>query len=73
MSTSQGWVDNIFKNRAPEAITDTDVETDKIAFSQIYKVLLAQWMVFRTFIEVAKKQNGGLLPDNIQRDWLIPS
>ena len=28
-------------------------------------------MVFRTFIEVAKKQNGDLLPNNIKHDWLI--
>jgi hypothetical protein len=57
--------------RAPEDIADADVENEKITFNRIYKVLLARWMVFRTFIEVAKKQNGGLLPNNIKYDWLI--
>jgi hypothetical protein len=71
MSTTDGWVENIFKDRAPEDIVDANVENEKIAFNWIYKVLLARWMVFRTFIEVAKKQNGGLLPNNIKRDWLI--
>jgi hypothetical protein len=71
MSTTDGWVDNIFKDRAPEDIVDANEKNEKIAFNRIYKVLLARWMVFRTFIEVAQKQNGGLLPNNIKHDWLI--
>jgi hypothetical protein len=34
-------------------------------------VLLTRWIVFRTFIEVAKEQNGGALPQDIKHDWLI--
>jgi hypothetical protein len=71
MWTTQGWVINIFKDRAQKDIAVADAENEKIAFNQIYKVLLARWMVFRTFIEVAKKQNGDLLPNNIKHDWLI--
>jgi hypothetical protein len=67
-STTQGWVDNVFKDRSPEDIADADVENEKIAFSRIYKVLLAQWMVFRAFIEVVKKISGGFVPDNIKHD-----
>ncbi|KAF8240566.1 hypothetical protein L208DRAFT_1384366 [Tricholoma matsutake] len=50
---------------------EANEKNEKIAFNRIYKVLLARWMVFRTFIEVAQKQNGGLLPNNIKHDWLI--
>ena len=71
MWTTQGWVTNIFKDRAQKDIAVADAENEKIVFNQIYKVLLARWMVFRTFIEVAKKQNGDLLPNNIKHDWLI--
>jgi hypothetical protein len=49
----------------------TEVENEKIVFNQIYKVLLAWWMVFCAFTKVAKKQNGGLLPNNITHNWLI--
>ena len=71
MSTTDGWVDNIFKDRAPEDIVGANEKNEKIAFNRIYKVLLARWMVFHTFVEVAQKQNGGLLPSNIKHDWLI--
>jgi hypothetical protein len=43
----------------------------EIAFYLLYKVLLARWVVFRTFIEVAREKNSGKLPSTIKRDWLI--
>ncbi|KAH9970961.1 hypothetical protein BGW80DRAFT_1324650 [Lactifluus volemus] len=43
----------------------------EIAFYLLYKVLLARWVVFRTFIEVAREKNSGTLPSTIKRDWLI--
>jgi hypothetical protein len=39
-------------------------ENEEIAFHRLNKVLLAaRWIVFRTFFEVARDQDGGKLPD----------
>jgi len=41
------------------------------AFRRISKVILARWIVFKTFIQVAKELEGVVPQDNIQRDWLL--
>jgi len=48
-----------------------DNKNQSIACSRISKVVLARWIVFKTFIQVAKELEGVVLLDNIQRDWLL--
>lgn len=71
MGTTEGWVEDVFEGRSAEDIGKANNKNEKIAFNRLYKVLLARWIVFRTFIEVARDRNGGKLPDTIKRDWLL--
>ncbi|KAH9964718.1 hypothetical protein BGW80DRAFT_1347450 [Lactifluus volemus] len=68
MKSSPGWVGNIFKD---ENFQDAKVRNEEIAEYRLNKVLLARWIVFRTFIQVARERNRGKLPDTIKRDWLF--
>ena len=71
MLTTEGWVENIFQNPDNNAIKNMNTENEKITVNCIYRVLVAQWMVFQIFIQVAKYTNGGNLPDTIKHDWLF--
>ena len=44
---------------------------ENIAFNRIAKVLIARWIVFRTFIQVSEDLNAGALHDSIKLDWLL--
>lgn len=66
---TSGWTTDIFKNSSETIALNTDNEN--IVSNRIMKVLLARWIVFRTFIQEAKNLNGGVLHDNIRRDWLF--
>lgn len=68
MSASRGWTNDIFK---AEDIQIAKSINEDIAFNRLEKVVLARWIVFRAFIEVAMQQTGGRLPDSIKRDWLL--
>lgn len=68
---SSGWINNIFKDRDPEEVSNANTNNERIAFNRISKVVLARWIVFHTFIQVAKDLNGGVLRDDIRRDWLL--
>jgi hypothetical protein len=70
MSATEGWTDDIFKGPTA-SIQGANAKNEKIALNRLNKVLLARWMVFRTFIEVARDRNAGNLPDTIKRDWLL--
>jgi hypothetical protein len=71
MSTSRGWVDDIFDDHTPKSIKKANDNNEKIAFNRLSKVLLARWIVFRAFLAVAMEQNAGNLPDDVKRDWLL--
>jgi hypothetical protein len=69
MSESSQWTENVFK--VPDR-PDHISTNERIAFRWVFKVLLARWTIFHTFIEVAKEQNvGGELPSDIKHDWLL--
>lgn len=63
-----GWKDNIF--RLPEDRQVEQEETNKtIAHRFLMTVLVARTLVFKRFVEVAKRIRGGL-DDNTKYDWL---
>jgi hypothetical protein len=71
MKDSKDWVDNIFQYDDRIKVGIANESNEGIANRNISKVFSARWIVFDTFIRVAKKLNGGTLPDNIRRDWLL--
>jgi hypothetical protein len=71
MEQSAGWVRNIFKEKDPEKVLEANDRNEKIALRNVSKVFLTRWIVFDTFIQVARELNGGVLPADIQRDWLL--
>jgi hypothetical protein len=71
MSTSPGWIDDIFEDRDPQKFKKDNKNNELISSNRISKVVLARWIVFQTFIQVAKELNDGVLGDNIRRDWLL--
>jgi hypothetical protein len=71
MSTTEGWVENIFQNPDNNAIKNVNAKNEKISVNHIYRVWVAQWMVFQIFIQVAKDTNGGNLHDTIKHDWIL--
>ena len=72
MSRSTGWVPDIFRDCDPAGVQGPDSVNRAIAFRQISKVLLARWVVFKTFIDVANQlEREGVNLDNIQQDWLL--
>lgn len=71
MEFSLGWNDDIFEDPNATSIEKGNIKNEKIAFNRVLKVMLARWIVFRTFVEVATAENAGKLPDNIKYDWLL--
>ena len=72
MSRSTGWTPDIFRGCDSEGAQSADSVNRAIAFRQISKVLLARWIVFKTFIDVADQlRREGVSHDNIQQDWLL--
>jgi hypothetical protein len=71
MEFSLGWNDDIFEDPNANSIEKGNIKNEKIAFNRVLKVMLARWIVFRTFVEVATAENAGKLPDNIKYDWLL--
>jgi hypothetical protein len=66
MPSILGWKTDVpLKNQ--EALNSNN----RIAQESLFKVLLARWIVFCTFVEEAKTQNAGVLPDSIKHDWLL--
>jgi hypothetical protein len=71
MSTSSGWISNIFEDRNPVKIKGADENNERIAVNRTAKVLLARWVVFDVFIQVSKELNEGVFHDNIRHHWLL--
>jgi len=71
MPATSGWIEDIFADPAPQSVLYANSTNEVIASNRISRVLLARWIIFRTFIEVARSLYGGTLPDNIKHDWLL--
>jgi len=71
MGMAPGWIGNIFKDRTADDIKLANQSNEDIVFNHIYKVMLARWILFRTFVEVVKAENDGWLPETAKYDWLL--
>jgi hypothetical protein len=71
MSRSHGWTNDIFKNPDPDLVLVGNTENESIVINRLSKVLLARWVVFAAFIQVAREVNGGVVDDRIRRNWLF--
>jgi hypothetical protein len=71
MQSSPGWAHNIFGDRSVEETQEADKVNYQIALNRVLKVMLARWIIFRTFVEVARTENDGNLPDKTKYDWLL--
>ena len=76
MKRTSGWTHNIFTNLGSKGIQSVNTEHQErnaaIATNSISKAILARWVVFQTFIEVAKELvQEGKFHGKIQRDWLL--
>jgi len=67
MSYSSGWVDNVFMD--PRGVKNANGKNSTIALITVSKLILARWVVFNTFIQVANELE--LEGDTIKHDWLI--
>jgi hypothetical protein len=71
MPVKSGWVRNAFLYPdAPETIEEAATNNDFIASTIVRRALIARWIIFRTFIQVAKEQHP-TLPESMKRDWLL--
>jgi hypothetical protein len=70
MSRSSGWICNLFQGGHPPTQSAQQLN-ERIAKYWVSKALLARWVMFDTFIDVAKTIKEGVLDDNVRRDWLI--
>ncbi len=68
MSGRPGWDSHAFSSRLDARAVETNVI---IATYKVFEVLLARWLVFNLFIEVAKSINNGNLDANTQQNWLL--
>lgn len=72
MRSIRGWTRNIFKGQSSaETIREANDINEEIAFNRLLKVLLARWVVFRTFVEIARAENSGNLHESFKHDWLL--
>jgi hypothetical protein len=70
MSHDRDWRGDILK-QSSEHRRHSRIANKNIATRAILKVLLARWIVFLTFLEVAKDHNGGALTNYMKFDWLL--
>lgn len=71
MATSPGWKQNIFEDSNSKVINNASDDNERIALNRISKVSLARWIIFDTFIKVARSLNKGVLPGDIKYSWLL--
>jgi hypothetical protein len=71
MSKSYGWNDYIFENPDPVQVQIAHTRNETIVANRVSKVLLARWVVFDAFVQVAKDLNGGVVDSRVRRDWLF--
>jgi hypothetical protein len=68
MGHKKGWISDVFSSGRPQA---GNISNENIAFNLIYRVLVARWHIFQIFIEVAREQHNGSLPDDLKYAWLL--
>jgi hypothetical protein len=71
MRQSPGWIRDVFQDAAVDKVLAANQINEEIAFRRISQVLLARWIIFGTFIKVARSLNAGALPASIKHDWLL--
>ncbi|KAG8811178.1 hypothetical protein FRC17_002596 [Serendipita sp. 399] len=72
MRFHRDWRENIFTNNpSQEEIESNNASNLVIAEKLLLKVLIARWVVFSVFIEVAKELNNGHLPTNLKHEWVL--
>jgi hypothetical protein len=71
VTTSPGWKTNILESGDQMAVKGANDDNERITFNRLSKLLLARWIVFDTFIKVARSLNNGVLPDDIKHRWLL--
>lgn len=68
------WKDDIFKenkDRSRDHISGGSDTNEFIGSLGLAKLFLARKLALRTFIEVSKEVNGGILNDHAKFDWLL--
>jgi hypothetical protein len=71
MPESPGWTRDIFQDTAVDKVCAANQANEEIALRRTSQVLLARWIIFETFITVARSLNDGALPESIKHDWLL--
>jgi hypothetical protein len=71
MESSTGWMHNIFGGRSATETELANKVNGVIAGNRVLKVMLARWLIFRTFVEVTRSENSGSLPEKTRHDWLL--
>jgi hypothetical protein len=71
MGSDPNWIPNVLKSDDPQVALEGNESNEKIAFNLLYRVLVARWLVLQTFIEVAKEQYNGDVPDDLKYAWLL--
>jgi hypothetical protein len=67
---TDGWIPNIFQDSDPERVLDGSQVNAANAIMRVSRILLSRWVIFRTFIDVAKEHYGGI-PETVKYDWLL--
>ena len=76
MKDTSGWTDDIFTNLDSKGVLSAhpklQARNAAIATNGVSKAILARWVVFRAFIEIASELvREGKFEGKIQRDWLL--
>jgi len=72
MSQSFGWTADVFNLNSTNILNaNAGNRNQNIAINKISKAILARWVVFKTFMEVAEELEVDPLQDNIKLDWLL--
>lgn len=69
MAMSPGWESDIFKDSSKTKTAAKSNET--IVNMRMSRLLVARWIIFRAFLDVARECHNGKLPDSIKYDWLL--
>ena len=68
MSSCTNWISNVLESPTPKVAIDSN---ETIASNLLTRVLVARWLVFQTFIAVAREQHDGSVPDDLKYAWLL--
>ena len=71
ISESPGWKFNIWEDGDAANIRGKSAMNATIVNRSLSQVIMARWIIFDTFIQVAREHSNEALPPHIQRDWLL--